>query len=92
MEFAEMLTPAEMNRWLDRSHPGNRVEYFRGHLAHDICAPPVSFSSLDERQEWREVAKDVRRLAWSWHLNGEAHLVQVRNGDDDYSYIAVRRG
>lgn len=58
---------------------GERVPYYRGHLALD-------------RRETRY--RDVGDVAWGLWLKGKVALCQRRHGPHDYEYIAVgvRRG
>ena len=35
---------------------------------------------------------DIKRTAYDAYRSGLVELVQRRHGDDDYSYIAIRRG
>lgn len=72
--------------WLGQAYPNEPLIYHRGLLAmdasHDSEAPKT-----DAR---RELARVARRARWAAE-QGLVHLVQRRNGPDDYSYIAIAR-
>jgi hypothetical protein len=80
------LTEIEFCGWLGQAGPGDMIEYYRGFLALDSM--PAA-RRLGER-ECAELLKLARRALWAAEQN-LAHLVQRRNGPDDFSYLAVAR-
>jgi hypothetical protein len=80
------LTAARFWSWLARSEPGAVLEYHRGLLIFDRS--PVSELGEDERRLVAKLADAALQAA----AEGRAHLVQRRNGDFDFSYLAIKRG
>ncbi|HQS18443.1 hypothetical protein [Reyranella sp.] len=72
--------------WIAQASPGDTLEYHRGFLALDAC-PDDQTPRSDER---RELAR-VGHIAWRAAEKRLVHLVQRRNGPDDYSYLAIAR-
>jgi hypothetical protein len=77
---------AELLAWFLAASPGDRIAYWRGHLAIDL-APTASPLSQSERRRLR----GVKVLALSMAETGLLHLVQQRLGPDDYLYLAIAR-
>ena len=73
-----------LRAWLDRATPGASVEYHRGLLARDRS--PDSELREDVRRRVAEVADAACRAA----EDGRVHLVQRRNGEFDFSYLAIK--
>ncbi len=80
------IWPEEMASWLDRAQPGQRVEYWNGRLAIAIDAEECRTSRWDSRPV-RELA-DMAYDAWE---RGRVELVQRREGENDFAYLAVAR-
>jgi hypothetical protein len=76
---------ASFNRWLLRALPGQQLEYHRGLLVRDRS--PASELAEDQR---RIVAK-IADAALTAAEDGLVHLVQRRNGEFDFSYLAIKR-
>jgi hypothetical protein len=72
------------NRWLLRALPGQQLEYHRGHLIWDRS--PASDLAEDERRALAKVADAALQAA----DDSLVHLVQRRNGELDFSYLAVK--
>jgi len=72
--------------WVAQAVPGDRMEYHRGLLAMDASIDGQTPKS-DARRELARVA----RRAWWAASQGLVHLVQRRNGSDDFTYIAIAR-
>lgn len=72
--------------WIAQASPGDTIEYHRGFLALDASTDGQTPKS-DARRELARVA----RIVWRAAENGLVHLVQSRNGPDDYSYLAIAR-
>tara|TARA_B100001105_G_scaffold234008_1_gene208307 strand:- start:340 stop:681 length:342 start_codon:yes stop_codon:yes gene_type:complete len=72
--------------WLGQANPGDALVYHRGLLALDAG---LNSQTLDSNAR-RELARVARR-AWWVASQGLVHLVQRRNGVDDFSYIAIAR-
>ena len=70
--------------WVGQAAPGDILEYHRGFLGIDIELGPRPVS---ERKALRQLA---RRAAWAFDV-GLVHLVQRRNGSDDFCYFAIKR-
>ena len=75
---------ASFNRWLLRALPGQQLEYHRGHLIWDRS--PASALAEGERRALARVAD----AAWHAADDGLVHLMQRRNGELDFSYLAVK--
>jgi len=80
------ISETDLCRWLGSAAPGDVFEYYRGFLALD--ASPV-LSRMPEAQR-RAVAGIGNRAAWA-AAHDLAHLLQRRNGPDDFSYLIVAR-
>ena len=72
--------------WLGQARPGETFEYHRGFLLLDS----VRNASLLSEQDRHELLRLRQRARWA-EEQGLAHLIQKRNGPDDYSYLAVAR-
>jgi hypothetical protein len=70
--------------WVQRAEPGACLEYHRGFLSLDRS--PESDLSEDRRR----VLSRVANLALEAADRGQVHLVQRRNGDLDFSYLAIK--
>jgi hypothetical protein len=81
-----LLSRAAFRAWLTRAKPGERLEYYRGLLAHDRVNGTSSLREA-ERRRLIAVADHVSALAGQ----GTLHLLQERHGDGDYSYWAIAR-
>jgi hypothetical protein len=77
---------AEMLAWFLAASPGDRIAYWRGHLAIDL-APTASPLGHSERRRLR----GLKVLTLSMAETGLLHLVQQRLGPDDYLYLAIAR-
>lgn len=77
---------AAFTAWLLRAQPGERLTYWRGHLAIDASAL-ASHLPIEERVR----LQDVSDLAWRMAQKGWIHLLQQRHGASDFSYVAVLR-
>ena len=81
--------PVDENRFVDwraDAKPGDRLVYHRGLLASDRCAPTSQMSEPD-RLELIRVADRALQAS----EGGLVHLVQLKHGPEDFSYIAVAR-
>lgn len=77
---------ADLIAWLVRAAPGDRLAYWRGHLAHDVWAPARRLPEVERRR-----LAGVGRLTWEMAARGWVHLVQLRHGEGDFTYLAVAR-
>lgn len=77
---------AAFTAWLQRAEAGERLTYWRGHLA--IDASPLASQLLSEDCIRLQGVSD---LAWRMAQKGWLHLLQHRHGAHDFSYVAVRR-
>lgn len=80
------ITETELCGWLGQAAPGDRLVYHRGFLALD-CAPTAGRFPERERGELLRVARRALFAA----ENGLVHLVQRRNGPDDFTYLLIAR-
>ncbi|MEN9923982.1 MAG: hypothetical protein RL268_108 [Pseudomonadota bacterium] len=73
--------------WLDGAEPGERLEYYRGFLARDVDA-----AKPRRLPEWRRqsLLRLAARARWAAE-NGVVHLVQIRRGGGEFSYVAIAR-
>ena len=79
-----IVTEADICRWIGEARPGDRLEYHRGHLARDYA------KDIDTGSARNPLKRIARRARWVAET-GAAHLVQVRHGPDDYSYLLIAR-
>ena len=70
--------------WLQRAEPGACLEYHRGLLSLDRSPD----SNLPEAR--RRALSRVADLALNAAERGRVHLVQRRNGELDFSYLAIK--
>jgi hypothetical protein len=80
----ELSSVAECRGWLARTGVCPWFEYHRGHLIWDRS--PSSDLTEDDRRTLATVADAVFRAA----EQGQVHLVQLRKGPFDFSYLAIR--
>ena len=89
---AERATPQSLVNavqfcaWVAQATPGESLEYHRGLLALDASDWSQDFAGHARRELNR-----VTHRAWWAAQQGLVHLVQRRNGTDDFSYVAVAR-
>ena len=81
-----ILTEIELCGWLGQAAPGDSIEYHRGFLALDRCR----IGGRLREQDATELSRVADR-AWLAAEGRLVHLVQRRNGQDDYSYLLVAR-
>ncbi len=80
------LTEMMLCAWVGSAVPGDRIIYHRGFLAVDVS--PLTFKVPDaERRELLRVAQRAFQLA----EDGLVHLVQGRDAEGDFTYIAIAR-
>jgi hypothetical protein len=72
------------NRWLLRALPGQQLEYHRGLLVRDRS--PASELAEDGRRALARIADAALEAA----DDGLVLLVQRRNGELDFSYLAIK--
>ena len=80
------FTDVEFCAWVAQAPAGARLEYHCGFLGIDVT-PGISTLPEPER---RQLA-DLGRAALGAFEKGLVHLVQVRVGLDQFSYVAVAR-
>ena len=80
------LTETAFCAWLGQAHPNAVLVYHRGVLALD-----ASISSQTPNSDVRRELCRVARRAWWAAEQGLIHLVQRRNGPDDFTYLAIAR-
>ena len=80
------ITEIELCAWLAQAAPGDAIEYHRGFLAMDRCRVGGRLQEQDATELSRVAAR-----AWLAGEQGHAHLVQHRNGCNDFSYMIVAR-
>jgi hypothetical protein len=73
-------------RWLGAAAPGDQLVYHEGFLAAD-CEATNDRLTKRERAELVRVARRAMRAAEA----GLVHLVQRRNGPNDFTYFLVAR-
>ena len=83
---AVLVNAIQFCAWIGQASPGDSLEYHRGLLALDGSEWSRDFSG-DRRRELNRLS----RRAWWAAEQGPVHLVQRRNGPDDFSYIAIAR-
>lgn len=80
------LTEIEFCAWVAQAAPGDRLEYHRGFLALDVLPLP---GALPENER-RELKRLGSRAFWAAEQS-LVHLVQRREGPDDFAYLAIAR-
>ena len=80
------LTETAFCAWVGQAHPGAQLVYHRGLLALD-----ASINSQTPKSDARRELARVARRAWWAASQGLVHLVQRRNGPDDFTYLAIAR-
>jgi hypothetical protein len=83
---ARRLSEIEFCAWIGAAAPGEMIQYHRGFLAVDIIAV---ISKLPEPK--RAALKKLAARAYWAAEERLVHLVQRRNGPDDFSYLAIAR-
>jgi hypothetical protein len=76
----------EVGRWVREAYPGQSIQYFQGFLALGMDAHGRPLLEA-ERQATARVASRLWRAA----QHDLVHLVQRRQGPNNWSYIAVAR-
>jgi hypothetical protein len=72
--------------WVVQASAGDKLEYHRGLLALDASEWSRDFAG----HRRRELTRLANRASWAAN-QGLVHLVQRRNGLDDFSYFAIAR-
>jgi hypothetical protein len=80
------LTEIELCAWVAQAEPGAVLEYHRGFLALDR----TSFGRRKDTPA-RAVLAQLGARAHDLAERGLVHLVQLRHGPEDYSYLAIAR-
>jgi hypothetical protein len=80
------LSEIELCAWIAQAEPGTVLEYHRGFLALDRTAFG-RFADTPARAELALLGSRAHDLA----ERGLVHLVQLRRGPEDYSYLAIAR-
>lgn len=81
-----LVNAVQFCAWIAQAQPGERLEYHRGLLAMDANVENGE-STTTQQRELNRLARGAR-----WAAEQElVHLVQRRNGPDDFSYLAIAR-
>lgn len=72
--------------WIAQAGPGAALVYHRGVLALD-----ASIDNQTPKSDARRELARVAHIAWRAAEKGLVHLVQRRNGPDDFTYLAIAR-
>lgn len=80
------VTEIELCAWIAQAEPGAVLAYHRGYLALDRTAFG-RFADTPARAALATLGRRAHDLA----ERGLVHLVQLRHGAEDYSYLAVAR-
>ena len=83
---ALLINAIQFCAWIAQAAPGDPLEYHRGLLAMDANVENGEFKANTQRELNR-----VARRAWWAAEQSLVHLVQRRNGPDDFSYLAIAR-
>jgi len=81
-----MSSAVQFCAWIAQATPGDQFVYHRGLLALDASDCSQSFTGPARR----ELSRLAHRAWWAAEQR-LVHLVQRRNGPDDFSYIAIAR-
>jgi hypothetical protein len=80
------ITETRLCAWLGTAAAGDQLAYYRGFLAVDLASTDRALTKA-EQAELRRVARRALFAAES----GLAHLLQRRNGPDDFTYLIIAR-
>ena len=80
------LTEIELCAWIAQAEPGALLEYHRGYLALDRTV----FGHLHDAPA-RAALGMLGSRAHDLAERGLVHLVQLRHGAEDFSYLAIAR-
>lgn len=80
------MSEIEFCTWLGDAFPDDKLEYHIGFLALDLV-PDAGRMPEPERRRLKQLSE---RAMWSFEV-GLVHLVQVRRGPEQFSYIAIAR-
>ena len=84
--LAPRLDEIALCAWVAHAEPGDALVYHRGLLALDASPHGQTFQGQDRKELGR-----VARRVW-WAAEQElVHLLQRRNGPDDFTYLAIAR-
>lgn len=81
------ITATEIGTWLANATAGEAITYFRGFLA---LATGEENGSRAEADRFELVR--ASGYLWKAAQHGRVHLVQIRHGVGDYTYLAIARG
>jgi hypothetical protein len=81
------ITATKMRTWLANAAEGETITYFRGFLALAKEEGNRSLGEADRRELFR-----VGDYLWRAAQLDRVHLVQIRHGVGDSTYVAVARG
>ena len=87
-DFPARSLPVDENGlcdWLADATPGAALIYYRGHLGHDRM-PSTKVLPEVLRRQVVDVATRIQQAA----EDERVFLLQRRNGDDDFSYLAIK--
>ena len=79
----DMLSLKKFDEWLNKSHQGHRISYYRGF----IFAP--NEQKLSPTLDFKRVAKLAKHVRNAYN-NNLVTLMQKKHDAFDYEYIAVR--
>lgn len=80
------VTEISFCAWVAQAVPGDRLEYYRGFLAHDTFSCATALTDKD-----RAELKNLASRAFRAFEAGLVHLVQERLATDRFAYIAIAR-
>jgi hypothetical protein len=75
-----------MLEWILAAAPGDRLAYWRGHLAVELSVTATTLSEGERRS-----LLSLKNMTLHMAETGLLHLVQQRLGPDDYLYLAIAR-
>lgn len=90
----------DFQAWLNRAAPGEKLEYYRGDLAHDRECKNKSRQNKNGHHYNAAPCGNCERcvlnryatmiLTYGDGNQPRVHLVQRKNGKSDYSYLAIK--
>ena len=81
------ITVREIHTWLANARAGEAITYFRGSLA----LAREEGGEMPGEANTRHLI-EVADYLWKAAQHGRVHLVQIRHGHEDYTYVAVAQG
>ena len=87
MKKSEIETQPDFSFWIDKSKKGDSAVYYKGFLMMDRQTYILAGGTSSNAPEGLKIARSI----WAAFMAGLVDLVQRKNGDFNYDYIAIKR-